>query len=177
VDGHKLLNVPYDCGYAITAHPESHLKTCGSTATYFVTGGAGRPRDNMNWVPETSRRARGVATYAALRSLGRVGVADLVNRCCANAQRFAAAVSEEDGVEVLNDVVFNQVVVRFASSDAHTRAVVSAVQDEGVCWAGPATWHGETVMRWSVSNWSTTPGDIDRSARSVLEAHRAVRSL
>lgn len=176
VDGHKLLNVPYDCGYAITAHPEPHLKTCGSTATYFVTGGSARPRDNMNWVPETSRRARGVATYAALRSLGRDGVADLVDRCCANAQRFAASVGDEEGVEVLNDVVFNQVAVRFDSSDAHTSAVVSAVQDAGVCWAGPATWHGETVMRWSVSNWSTTPDDIDRSVRSVLEAHRAVRS-
>lgn len=176
VDGHKLLNVPYDCGYAMTAHPESHLRTCSSDASYFVTGGKDEPRDGMNWVLELSRRARGVATYAALRSLGRAGVADLVERCCRNAQRFATSVSEEPGIEVVNDVVFNQVALRFDDSDAQTRAVVSAVQEGGTCWAGGATWHGQTVMRWSVSNWSTTPSDIDQSARAVIEAHRAVRS-
>lgn len=176
VDGHKLLNVPYDCGYAVTAYPESHLRTCSSTASYFVTGGTDQPRDGMNWVLDLSRRARGVATYAALRSLGRAGVADLVDRHCCNARRFATSVSEEPDIEVVNDVVFNQVALRFGDSDAQTSAVISAVQEDGTCWAGGASWHGRTVMRWSVANWSTTPDDIDRSARAVLEAHRAVRA-
>ena len=176
-DGHKLLNVPYDCGYAITAHPESHLRTCASTASYLDTGGADEPRDGMTWVFELSRRARGVATYAALRSLGRCGVAALVERCSRNAQIFATIVCAEPGIEVLNDVVFNQVAVRFGDSDDQTHAVISAVQAEGTCWAGGASWHGKAVMRWSVSNWSTTPGDIDRSAQAVINAHRAIRSL
>jgi glutamate/tyrosine decarboxylase-like PLP-dependent enzyme len=177
VDGHKLLNVPYDCGYAITAHPESHLRTCASTASYLDIGGADEPRDGMAWVFELSRRARGVATYAALRSLGRRGVATLVERCTGNAQTFATLVCAEPGIEVLNDVVFNQVAVRFGDSDEQTHAVISAVQAEGTCWAGGASWHGKAVMRWSVSNWSTTPGDIDRSAQAVINAHRAFRSL
>ena len=176
VDGHKLLNVPYDCGYAVTAHPESHLRTCSSAASYFVTGGADQPRDGMNWVLDLSRRARGVATYAALRSLGRAGVADLVDRYCSNARRFAASVSEEPGIEVVNEVVFNQVALRFGDRDAQTTAVIAAVQEDGTCWAGGATWRGRTVMRFSVANWSTTPDDIDRSARAVLEAHRALRA-
>jgi glutamate/tyrosine decarboxylase-like PLP-dependent enzyme len=176
-DGHKLLNVPYDCGYAITAHPESHLRTCASTASYLDTGRADEPRDGMTWVFELSRRARGVATYAALRSLGRCGVAALVERCSRNAQSFATLMCAEPGIEVLNDVVFNQVAVRFGDSDDQTHAVISAVQAEGTCWAGGASWHGKAVMRWSVSNWSTTPGDIDRSAQAVINAHRAIRSL
>jgi glutamate/tyrosine decarboxylase-like PLP-dependent enzyme len=176
VDGHKVLNVPYDCGYAMTAHPESHLRTCASTASYLDTDGADEPRDGMAWVFELSRRARGVATYAAIRSLGRHGVAAVVESCCRNAQRFAAIMGAEPGIEVLNDVVFNQVAVRFDESDDRTHAVISAVQAEGTCWAGGASWHGKAVMRWSVSNWSTTPSDIDRSARAVIDAHRAVRS-
>jgi glutamate/tyrosine decarboxylase-like PLP-dependent enzyme len=176
VDGHKLLNVPYDCGYAITAHPESHLRTCASTASYLVTGGTDEPRDGMSWVFELSRRARGVATYAALRSLGRGGVANLVERCCRNAQGFATLACAEPGIAVLNEVVFNQAALRFDDSDDQTHAVIAAVQAEGTCWAGGASWHGKAVMRWSVSNWSTTPSDIDRSARAVISAHRAVRS-
>jgi glutamate/tyrosine decarboxylase-like PLP-dependent enzyme len=176
VDGHKILNVPYDCGYALTAHPESHLRTCASTASYLDTGGADEPRDGMAWVFELSRRARGVATYAALRSLGRNGVADLVEGCCRNAKMFASLVCAEPGIEVLNDVVFNQVAIRFDDSDDQTHAVIAAVQAEGTCWAGGASWHGKAVMRWSVSNWSTTPRDTERSAEAVIKAHRAIRS-
>jgi glutamate/tyrosine decarboxylase-like PLP-dependent enzyme len=176
VDGHKLLNVPYDCGYALTAHPDSHLRACSSAASYFVTGGAGQPRDGMTWVLDLSRRARGVATYAALRSLGRAGVAGLVDGYCRNARRFASIMLEEPGIEVVNEVVFNQVALRFGASDERTDAVISAVQEGGTCWAGGASWHGRTVMRWSVANWSTTPEDIDRSGTAVLEAHRAAQS-
>jgi glutamate/tyrosine decarboxylase-like PLP-dependent enzyme len=172
VDGHKWLNVPYDCGYAITAHPASHRDSFSSTAGYYVQGGVDEPRDGMDWVPEASRRARGIATWAALRSLGRDGVADLVERCCAHATRFASLVSEEPGVAVLNDVVLNQVLVRFGDSDAHTRAVLDAVQREGTCWAGGSTWRGQAVMRWSVSNWSTTTEDVIRSAEAIRAAHR-----
>jgi glutamate/tyrosine decarboxylase-like PLP-dependent enzyme len=174
IDGHKMLNVPYDCGYAITAHPESHRTTCSSTASYYVVDGDDAPRDGMSWTLDASRRARGVATYAALRSLGRSGVADLVDRCCANTRLFADLVSHEDGIEVLNDVVFNQVVVRF-DDDEHTKAVIRAIQEEGTCWAGGATWDGREVMRWSVSNWATTPADIERSATALVAMHRRER--
>jgi len=176
VDGHKMLNVPYDCGYALTAHPASHRAACASGASYYVLGGDDAPRDPIDWVLDASRRARGVATYAALRSLGRTGLAELVDRCCAHARRVAAAVADEPGVEVLNDVVLNQVVLRFDDDDAHTRAVIAGVQQEGTCWLGGATWHGDAVMRWSVSNWSTTAADIDRSVAAVLAVHRGLRS-
>jgi glutamate/tyrosine decarboxylase-like PLP-dependent enzyme len=177
VDGHKILNVPYDCGYALTAHPQSHLRTCSSTASYLDTDRAGEPRDGMVWVFELSRRARGIATYAALRSLGRKGVAGIVERCCRNAKLFASLMCAEPGIEVLTEVVFNQVAVRFGDSDDQTHAVIAAVQAEGTCWAGGAMWRGKAVMRWSVSNWSTTPGDIERSAQAVITAYRAIRSL
>ncbi len=172
VDGHKWLNVPYDCGYAVTAHPNSHRATYASTAGYYVQSGAGQPRDGMAWVPEASRRARGIATWAALLSLGRDGVAELVERCCAHATRFAELVGAEPGVAVCNDVVLNQVLVRFGDSDEHTRAVITAIQQDGTCWAGGSTWHGQAVLRWSVSNWSTGAQDIARSAGAVLAAHR-----
>jgi glutamate/tyrosine decarboxylase-like PLP-dependent enzyme len=175
IDGHKTLNVPYDCGYAITAHAESHRITCSSMASYYVLDGDDAPRDGMSWTLDASRRARGVATYAALRSLGRSGLADLVDRCCTNARRFAELVAAEDGIEVLNDVVLNQVVVRFGDDDDHTKAVIRAIQDEGTCWAGGADWAGRAVMRWSVSNWATTPEDIERSAAAVIAMHRRSR--
>jgi len=174
VDGHKLLNVPYDCGYAITAHPASHRAACSSAASYYVIGSADEPRDGMMWVLDASRRARGVATYAALRGLGRDGVADLIERLCAHARHFADLVGDVDGIEVVNDVVFNQVAVRFGADDAHTAAVIAALQDEGECWAGGARWDDRAVMRWSVANWSTTTEDIERSAAAVIRRHRAV---
>ncbi len=172
IDGHKWLNVPYDCGYAITAHPESHVATFGSNASYYILGGAEAPRDNMNFVPEASRRARGIATYAALRSLGRVGVSDLVARCCELATRMARRLSDEPGIEVLNDVVLNQVLVRFGDNDERTQSVIQTIQQEGTCWAGGSVWQGGAVMRISVSNWSTREADIDQSADAIIQAHR-----
>ena len=124
-------------------------------------------------MPDFSRRGRGFAVYAALRSLGRDGVAELVERCCACARRFAEVLGADEGVEVLNDVVLNQVLVRFGDDDAITDAVVAAVQDEGSCWMSPTTWRGRRAMRISVCNWATTIGDVDRSCAAILAAARA----
>jgi glutamate/tyrosine decarboxylase-like PLP-dependent enzyme len=131
-----------------------------------------RERDPFDYVPEFSRRARGFTIWAALRSLGRDGAADLVDRCCALARRFADRLTREPGVEILNDVVLNQVLVRF-TSDERTRDVIARVQDDGTCWLGGTTWHGVAAMRISVSNWSTTEEDVDLSAEAILRAFRA----
>ena len=172
-DAHKWLNVPYDCGLVFCAHPAAHRAAMGVQASYLVHS-TNRERDAMDWNPDFSRRARGFAVYAALRSLGRSGVEDLVDRCCAHAGRFAEALAQEPGVEVLNDVVLNQVLVRFldpsGDHDARTRAVVKAVQDEGSCWLGGTTWQGKAAMRISVSNWSTTEEDVERSIVAILQA-------
>jgi glutamate/tyrosine decarboxylase-like PLP-dependent enzyme len=172
-DAHKWLNVPYDCGLVFCAHPVAHRAAMGSHASYLVHS-ENRERDELDWNPDFSRRARGFPVYAALRSLGRSGVADLVDRCCAHARRFAEAFAQEPGVEVLNDVVLNQVLVRFldpgGDHDARTRAVVKAVQEDGTCWLGGTTWQGKAAMRISVSNWSTTVEDVDRSVAAILHA-------
>jgi glutamate/tyrosine decarboxylase-like PLP-dependent enzyme len=128
----------------------------------------------MDWTPEASRRARGFAILAALRSLGRSGVAELVERCCWCATRFAEVLAAEPGVEVLNDVVLNQVLVRFDDDDGATDAVIAAVQADGTCWLGGTTWRGRRAMRISVSNWATTISDVDRSAAAILAAARAL---
>jgi glutamate/tyrosine decarboxylase-like PLP-dependent enzyme len=171
-DGHKWLNVPYDSGYAFCADPEAHRAAMAYTAAYLTGQGEGELRAPGDHVPESSRRARGFATWAALRELGRSGVADLVERCCALARRFAARASAVDGVAVVNDVVLNQVLLRFGDDDATTDAVVAAVQRSGECWMGATTWHGMRLMRVSVSNWSTTEADVDRAARAVTAAWR-----
>jgi glutamate/tyrosine decarboxylase-like PLP-dependent enzyme len=172
-DAHKWLNVPYDCGLVFCAHPVAHRAAMGSQASYLVHS-EDRERDELDWNPDFSRRARGFPVYAVLRSLGRSGVADLVDRCCAHARRFAEALTQEQGVEVLNDVVLNQVLVRFldpgGDHDARTRAVVKAVQEDGTCWLGGTTWQGKAAMRISVSNWSTTAEDVDRSVGVILHA-------
>jgi glutamate/tyrosine decarboxylase-like PLP-dependent enzyme len=124
----------------------------------------------MDWTPEASRRARGFAVYAALRSLGRTGVADMIDRCCALARRFAARLQSQPSIAILNDVVLNQVLVRVGDSDAKTADTLRRVQDERVCWLGGTTWHGVHAIRISVSNWSTTEADIDRSADAILRA-------
>ena len=139
----------------------------------YLRGSREGERDGSRWVPDFSRRGRGFAVYAALRSLGRDGVAELVERCCACARRFAEVLGAEDGVEVLNDVVLNQVLVRFGDDDAITDAVVAAVQEEGSCWMSPTTWRGRRAMRISVCNWATTIGDVDRSCAAILAAARA----
>ena len=174
-DAHKWLNVPYDSGLAFCAHPRAHRAAMGTQASYLVASETGE-RDQLDWNPEASRRARGFPIYAAIRSLGRPGVADLVDRCCAHARRFAEALEQEPGVEVLADVVLNQVLVRFldpgGDHDGRTRAVIRAVQEDGTCWLGGTTWQGKVAMRISVSNWSTTIEDVDRSVDAILRAAR-----
>ena len=169
-DGHKWLNVPYDSGYAFCAHPASHAAAMSYTAAYLTGQGAGGVRAPSDYVLESSRRARGFSTWAALRELGRTGVADLVERCCAHARRFARELSATEGVTVVNDVVLNQVLVRFGDDDDQTDRVVGAVQAGGECWMGATTWHGMRLMRVSVSNWRTTEADVERSVAAIRAA-------
>jgi glutamate/tyrosine decarboxylase-like PLP-dependent enzyme len=178
-DGHKWLNVPYDSGIAIVRDAVAHRTAMTGRAAYLVQS-SGAERDEQDWTPEFSRRARGFAVYAALRSLGRDGVAALVARCCSLARRMAERLSAPSalGVRILNEVVLNQVLVRFAPAgvadpDAFTKAVVARVQREGTCWMAGTRWHGMDAMRISLSNWSTTEADVDRSAEAILACARA----
>ncbi len=175
VDGHKWLNVPYDSGYAFCAHPAAHAAAMSFTAAYL--SGQGQPglRGPADFVPESSRRARGFATWAALRQLGRSGVAELVDRCCSLARRFALRLADVDGVTIVNDVVLNQVLVSFGDPD-HTDRVIDAVQRSGECWMGGTTWRGMRLMRISVSSWRTTEQDVDRSVAAIAAAHEKVAS-
>jgi len=173
VDAHKWLNVPYDSGIVLCAHPAAHRAALGISAEYLVQTEEDRERDNFDWTPEFSRRARGFAVYAAIQHLGRKGIAELVDRCCARARQMGDLLRGQSGVAVLNDVVLNQVLVRFHDSDEATRAVIDRVQREGVCWLGGTTWHGMAAMRISVSNWSTSERDIEMSAESILKAASA----
>jgi glutamate/tyrosine decarboxylase-like PLP-dependent enzyme len=165
-DAHKWLNVPYDSGLVFVAHPDAHGAAMRKTASYLPVEVAGE-RDGDSYVPESSRRARGLAVWAALRTLGRSGVADLVDRCCALAARFAEQLAAVHGVEVLNDVVLNQVVVRFGDSDELTRRVIAAAQSDATSWFGSTVWHGVAAARISVSNWSTAESDVDRSVAAI----------
>ena len=172
-DCHKWLNVPYDSAFVATRDPVAHVAAMSWEAPYVVPGAG---REPYRYVPEASRRARGFAIWSALVQLGRDGVADLVDRSCAHALRFASALADADpGVEVLNDVVLNQVLVRFDDSDDVTRAVITGVQDGGEAWIGGSTWQGGAVMRISVSGWMTTAEDVHRSVAAVLTALAAVR--
>jgi glutamate/tyrosine decarboxylase-like PLP-dependent enzyme len=178
-DAHKTLNVPYDCGIAFTADPDAHRSAMNVTAAYLVRG-ADKAYTPYDWVPESSRSARGLHVYAALQALGRSGVAEQVERYCALADRMADRLAAADGVEILNDVVFTQVLARFAgpgedaaAADRRTRAVAAAVQEDGTCWLG-TTWHGVVAIRISISNWSTTEEDIDRSAEAILRCAASV---
>jgi glutamate/tyrosine decarboxylase-like PLP-dependent enzyme len=168
-DAHKWLNVPYDCGLVLCARPEAHRAAMRIRASYLFEG----VRDGTDWAPDSSRRARGFAVYAALRSLGRSGIEELVDRCCALARRFAEQLGAQPGVEILNDVVLNQALVRFGD-DERTRAVIARVQGDGTCWLGGTTWQGRAAMRISVSNWRTTEADVDRSVRAILAAASTV---
>jgi glutamate/tyrosine decarboxylase-like PLP-dependent enzyme len=173
-DGHKWLNVPYDCGIAAVADASAQRGAMGSTAAYVETE-EDIPRA-VDWNPEFSRRARGVPLYAALRFLGRDGVRDLVDRCCDHAQRMATRLARADGVAILNDVVLNQVIVRFGDDDGLTNAVIDGVQRDGTCWLSGSRFRGRAVMRISVVGWQTTAADIDRSAAAILAAADAARS-
>ena len=170
-DAHKWLNVPYDSGLIFCAHPDAHRAAMGIRAGYLMHS-AGDERDALDYGPEHSRRARGFAIYAAIRALGREGIADLVERCAAFASRFAERLAAADRVEVLNDVILNQVLVRFLAADgdhdAHTRRVIERVQHDGTCWMSGTTWQGQAAMRISVSNWSTDQADVDRAVAAIL---------
>jgi glutamate/tyrosine decarboxylase-like PLP-dependent enzyme len=178
-DAHKWLNVPYDSALVLTSDPEAHRAAMTISASYLIQDdGARAVRDQVDWVPEFSRRARGFAVYAALRSLGRSGLAELVERACDCAQRFADGVTSLPGGELLNDVVLNQVLFRFGS-DEETDEVLGRVQDSGEVWLSGTTWHGRRAIRVSVSNWQTTGAEIDlalQAFRAALEpAHAPAR--
>jgi glutamate/tyrosine decarboxylase-like PLP-dependent enzyme len=168
VDAHKWLNVPYDSAMAVVADPDAHLAAMSLAGPYLVADPG--QRDNTNYVPESSRRARGVPVYAAIRSLGRAGVAEMIERNCAQARRMAKQLTNIPGAQVLNDVVLNQVLVRLPGGDDANRAAVAAIQRDGTCWLGGTTWHGEHVLRVSISNWATTDEDVDRSAAAIAAA-------
>jgi len=166
-DAHKTLNTPYDCGLAVVADPAMVRGALGVHASYLLRD-AGQA-DPYEKSAEMSRRARGVPVWAALRSLGRSGVADLVGRLAANAAAFAAQLRGVAGVEVLNDVRYTQVCLAFAD-DATTQRVTDLVNGSGITWMSASQWRGRAVLRVSVSNWSTDADDIRRSVGAVVEA-------
>jgi glutamate/tyrosine decarboxylase-like PLP-dependent enzyme len=169
-DGHKWLNVPYDSGFAFCSRPEVHAAAVSYTAAYLV--GTGAEAAAADYTLESSRRARGFATWAALRELGSDGVAELVDRCCRLARRFADRLREA-GVEVVNDVVLNQVLVSFGD-DNRTEKVIDAIQRDGTCWMGATTWHGRRLMRISVSSAATTESDVDASVAAIRRLSAAL---
>jgi glutamate/tyrosine decarboxylase-like PLP-dependent enzyme len=169
IDAHKWLNVPYDSGVVLVREPPALRRAMAVHAAYLPPSGH---RDPCDYTPELSRRARGVEVWAALRSLGRAGLADLVERTCRHAARFAHGLAAA-GYEVLNDVVLNQVLVSFGGADA-TRRVIDAVQRDGTCWCAGTEWRGRAAMRISVSSWATTAADVDRSLAAIVAAARAV---
>ena len=165
-DAHKTLNTPYDCGLALVRDAAAMRTAMGMHADYLISDGAGDPLDR---VPEMSRRARGVQVWAALRALGRDGVADLVTRLADNAQALATGLACLDGAEVVNDVVYTQVSVSFGE-DGRTAAVIRALLDEGSTWMSGSRWSNRAVMRVSVSNWTTDEADVEASLAAVRRA-------
>ena len=178
-DGHKWLNTPYDCGIAITADRVAHERAMNIHAEYIPDGEAAH--DSIAYAPEMSRRGRGVTVWAALRQLGRSGVAELVDSLRARTREYAEQLGALPGCEVLHEVVLNQLTVRFADpagldDDAHTQWLVKAVQDEGTCFPTPSTWGGGAVMRISVSNHRTTSEDVRRSVAAIAALHATGRA-
>ncbi|WP_395645873.1 pyridoxal phosphate-dependent decarboxylase family protein [Terricaulis sp.] len=179
VDGHKWLQTPYDSGYAIVRHADAHRRAMLIAASYLpAQEGSRHPAD---YVPELSRRARGFATWAMIKALGREGIAEMVSRMSAQARRMAQRLAQEPGVEIMNEVVLNQVAVRFgadldaAKADDLTNRTIARIQREGECFVGGANWRGRQIVRISVCGASTTDADIDRSADAMLSAWRAER--
>jgi len=171
-DGHKWLNVPYDSGFALTAHPAAHHAAMAPASAAYIQYGEAE-RNEFDWVPEYSRRARGFPAYAALRSLGRSGLNEMLERTCRVARSMAAQLAADPRAEILNEVVLNQVLVRFTPTDggdrdAFTREVVRRVQEDGTCWLSGTAWHDMAAMRISVSNWSTTEADGTASVEAIL---------
>jgi glutamate/tyrosine decarboxylase-like PLP-dependent enzyme len=168
-DAHKWPNVGYDCGVAVVREPENLRGAMTITAAYFASDGWRNP---MEYTPESSRRARGIELWAALRSLGRAGMADLVERTCRHARRFAEALAAE-GFAILNEVVINQVLVDFGGA-AKTTSVIRGIQEDGTCWCGGTVWRGRTAMRISVSSWVTTDADVERSIGAIIRIAKGV---
>ncbi|HEX9579581.1 MAG TPA: aminotransferase class V-fold PLP-dependent enzyme [Gemmatimonadales bacterium] len=162
-DAHKWLNVPYDCGLAFVRDAESLRRAMQLQAAYLMPGSG---REPMHWTPEASRRARGVEVWAALRCLGREGIADMIRRTCRHARRLASGLRDA-GYAVLNDVGLNQVLVSFGTDD-QTGRVIEGVQADGTCWCGGTIWKGSAAMRISVSSWATTDDDVERSLAAIL---------
>ena len=167
-DAHKWLNVPYDSGITFVRDGQALQSAMAITAEYLP--GQGARRNPADFTPELSRRARGIEVYAALLSLGREGLASMIERNCAQARRFAQGL-QKAGFEILNEVVLNQVVVRFGDPE-RTRQIIEAIQREGTCWAGITVWQGQTGMRISVSSWATTDDDVERSLEAMLRCAR-----
>jgi glutamate/tyrosine decarboxylase-like PLP-dependent enzyme len=170
-DAHKWLNVPYDCGLAFVRDARALQAAMAVTAAYLSASPERKPSD---FTPELSRRARGVEVWAALKSLGRAGLAEMIERCCRHAERFAAGLRAA-GYEVLNEVVLNQVLVSFGDA-ATTRRVIEALQADGTCWCGGTEWQGRAAMRISVSSWATTEADVEKSLAAMLRVAAAVRA-
>jgi glutamate/tyrosine decarboxylase-like PLP-dependent enzyme len=168
-DAHKTLNVPYDCGIAIVAEPSALRSALGAHADYLISDANPGPGDPLEKVPEFSRRARGVPTWAAIRSLGRQGVVKLVENMVEMAQMLAREIELLDGAEVLNEVVYTQVCVSFGD-DEQTRAVTDRIIRSGITWMSGSRWHGRSVLRISVSNWSTDAKDVRASVEAVRKA-------
>jgi glutamate/tyrosine decarboxylase-like PLP-dependent enzyme len=179
-DGHKWLQTPYDCGYAIVKDELAHRRAMTIAASYLPLASEGE-RDPSHYVPELSRRARGFATWAMVRHLGRTGIEALVERCCTAAADMASALSREPGIVVANEVVLNQIIVRFGADlpaeqgDDLTRRTIDALQRDGQLFAGGATWRGRQVMRLSVTNHQTDLDEATKSARAIVAAYRATR--
>jgi glutamate/tyrosine decarboxylase-like PLP-dependent enzyme len=177
-DAHKWLNVPYDSGLGFVADATAQMRAMAPPHAAYLEYGPEQERDQMSWVPEFSRRARGFPIYAALRTLGRSGVRDLVERCCARARRMAERLDAVPGIEILNEVVLNQVLVHFTppdggDADAFTREVIRRVQADGTIWLSGTTWHDRAAMRISVSNWSTSEADADLAVDTILRCARS----
>ena len=174
-DGHKWLNTPYDSGIVVCAHPDSHRAALALHAPYLVRqkvddSPTSARRDGTDWTPESSRRARAFAVWAAIRSLGRNGIADMIDRCCAHAQLFATQLAEHPDLRVLNEVVLNQVLLRVGDNDDRTRATVRFLQQEGQVWLGDTVWHDTVAIRISVSDQATTKADVEMAVARIVEA-------
>lgn len=168
-DAHKWLNVPYDSGVALVRNSEALARAMSVSGSYLLL--ADERRDAVNFTPESSRRARALEVWAALKCLGRSGLSDLIARNCAQARAIADRLRRA-GIEVLNEVGLNQVVVAFGD-EATTQRVIAQIQDRGICWCGGTKWKGRSAMRISVCSWATSDADIDLSAQAIIDAHRA----
>jgi glutamate/tyrosine decarboxylase-like PLP-dependent enzyme len=169
-DAHKWPNVNYDCGIVLVRDSHALRQAMTISAAYLKPG---LLREPVNQTPEASRRARAVELWAGLKSLGKQGLAELIERTCAHAQRFANGLREA-GYEILNEVVINQVLVSFGSAEI-TNEVMRRVQEDGTCWCGGTVWQGKTAMRISVSSWATTDEDVEESLTAILRIARQVR--